>query len=82
MKIKELIEKLQEFDPEQFIACYSEDMGLRSDEGSIQIFELLEVSEVEAESNRLDGGNGKPWLKFGKTGNSTKFVLIEITSDI
>ena len=73
--------KLQQFDPEQSIACYSEDEGLRAGDGPIQIFEVLNVSEVEAESSRLDGGAGKPWLKFGKSGNSSKFALIEITSD-
>ena len=81
MKIKELIKKLQEFDPEKSIACYSEDEGLRSDDGPIQIFKVLNVSEVEAESTKLDAGSGKPWLKFGKSDNSAKFVLIEITSD-
>lgn len=82
MKIRELIQRLKEFDPEQSIACYSEDEGLRSDESPIQIFEILNVSKVEAESSRLDDDAGKPWLKFGKSGNSSKFVLIEITSDI
>jgi hypothetical protein len=81
MKIRELMKKLQEFEPEQSIACYCEDEGLKSDEGPIQIFEVLEVSEVEAESGRLDDGRGKPWLKFGKSEDSSKFVLIEITSD-
>ena len=81
MKIKELIKKLQQFDPEQYIVCYSEDEGLRSDEGPIQMFEVLNVSEVEAQSNRLGDGRGKPWLKFGKSENPSKFVLIEITSD-
>lgn len=82
MKIKVLIKKLQEFDPEKSIACYSEDEGLRSEEGPVQIFELLDISEVEAESSRLEDGMGKPWLKFGKSEHSSKFVLIEITSDI
>jgi hypothetical protein len=81
MKIKDLIEKLRQFDPEQAIACYSEDEGLKSDEDPIQIFELLDVSEVEAESSRLDDGVGKPWLKFSRSDNSSKFVLMEITSD-
>ncbi|KDE39784.1 hypothetical protein ADINL_1824 [Nitrincola lacisaponensis] len=81
MKIKELIEKLQQYDPEQPIACYSEDEGLRAGDSPAQIFEVLNVSEVEAESSRLDDGTGKPWLKFGKSENASKFVLIEITSD-
>ncbi|MGQ4878910.1 hypothetical protein ACOJCM_10115 [Billgrantia sp. LNSP4103-1] len=81
MKIKDLIEKLQQFDQDQSIVCYSENEGLRSDDGPIQIFELLNVSEVEAEASRLDDGVGNPWLKFGKSDNSSRFVLIEITSD-
>lgn len=82
MKIKELIKKLQEFDPEQSIACYSEDEGLKSKEGPIQIFEVLNISEVDAQSSRLNNGVGTPWLKFGKSNTSSKFVLIEITSDV
>ena len=82
MKIKELIAKLEKFDPEKSIACYSEDEGLRTDEGPIQIFEVQDISETEAESNRLDDGDGKPWLKFGKSDKSSEYVLIEITSDI
>ena len=82
MKVKELIEKLQKLDPEKFVSCYSEDDGLRTNEGPIQIFELQDVSEVEAESSRLNDGTGKPWLKFGKSENSSKFVLLEITSDV
>ena len=46
MKIKELINKLQQFDPEQSIACYSEDEGLKSTQGPIQIFVVLSVSVV------------------------------------
>ncbi len=82
MKIKDLITKLQQFDPEKSIACYCEDEGLRSEGGPIQIFELLDISETEAESNRRDDGIGKPSLKFGKSEHSSPFVLIEITSDV
>lgn len=81
MKIKDLIKKLQQYDPEQSISCYSEDDGLRSNGGPVQIFELLNISEVDAESGRLEDGSGRPWLKFGKSDHSSKFVLIEITSD-
>jgi len=82
MKVKELIEKLQKLDPEQYVTCYSEDEGLQTNEGPIQIFEVQAVTEVEAESGRLNDGAGKPWLKFGKSDNSSKFVVLEITSDI
>lgn len=81
MKIKELVKKLQAFDQEKHIACYCEDEGLKAEGEPIQIFEIYDVTEADAESRRLDDGHGKPWLKFGKSKNSTKFVLIEITSD-
>ncbi|MDL2197486.1 hypothetical protein QQF45_00250 [Halopseudomonas aestusnigri] len=81
MKIKDLIEKLKQFNPEQSVACYTEDEGLKHDGGPVQIFEILNISESEAESSRLNDGAGKPWLKFGKSDGSSKFVLIEITSD-
>ncbi|MEQ3634887.1 hypothetical protein [Alcanivorax sp.] len=81
MKIKDLIKKLQQFNPEQSVACYTEDEGLKHDGAPVQIFDILNISESEAESSRLNDGAGKPWLKFGKSDSSSKFVLIEITSD-
>ncbi|HHC6507148.1 TPA: hypothetical protein ACN32Z_004425 [Vibrio parahaemolyticus] len=82
MKVKELIEELQKLDPEQCVTCYSEDEGLKTNDGPVQIFKIQDVSEAETESSRLNEGSGKPWLKFGKSDNSSKFVLLEITSDI
>lgn len=81
MKIKELIKELQKFDPEKSIFGYCEDEELKVEGKPIQIFEVSGVSEVEAESSRIDGGHGKPWLKFGQSKDSSKFVLLEITSD-
>lgn len=45
MKIKDLIEKLQKFDPNKSVFCYCEDEGLTSDSGPIQALEIIEVSE-------------------------------------
>lgn len=83
MKIKDLIKKLEQFSPEQPVACYTEDEGLKHDGDPVQVFEILNISESEseAESSRLNDGAGKPWLKFGKSDSSSKFILIEITSD-
>jgi len=53
MKIKDLIEKLKQFNPEQSVACYTEDEGLKHDGGPVQIFEILNISESEAESRRV-----------------------------
>ena len=44
MKVKELIEKLQKLDPEKHVTCYSEDAGLQTDEGPIQLFEVQAVT--------------------------------------
>lgn len=81
MKIKDLIKELQKLDPEKPIYAYCEDEELKADGEPVQIFEVSGVSEVEAESSRLNDGLGKPWLKFGQSESSSKFVLLEITSD-
>lgn len=82
MKVKELIEKLQTLDSEQTIACYTNDEGLRDNTGPVQIFEIVNIQEIDAESSRLEEGQGKPQLKFGKSSCSSKYVLLELTSDV
>lgn len=82
MKIKELIEELQKLDPKESIYAYCEDEDLKVEGKDVQVFSISKVSEVEAESSRLDLGSGKPWLKFGKSADSSKFILLEITSDV
>lgn len=79
MKIKELVEELQKLDPEKSIYGYCEDEDLKVEGKDVQIFSISKVSEVEAEPSRPD--SGKPWLKFGRSESSEKFVLLEITSD-
>lgn len=82
MKVKKLIELLQQFDPNQVVNCYCEDSGLRSDKGPIQFFEINSISDVDGEVERLDDGDGKPWLRVGKTDRSAKFLLLDITLNI
>jgi hypothetical protein len=79
MKVRDLIDKLKSFDPDTDVVCYSEDEGLKSDEGPIQLFEIMAVSDTEAEKCRLD--SGRPWLKFEKSEISSKITLLEVTSD-
>ena len=80
MKVKELIEQLKNLNPESEVTIYCEDEGLKTEEDSVQVFEVIEVSETEAESDRLP--TGKPWLKFGKSQSSSKFSLVQVTSDV
>jgi len=78
MKVKDLIKKLESYDPDTDVICYSEDEGLKSDEGPIQLFEIMAVSDTDAEKTRL--GSGRPWLKFEKSELSSKITLLEVSS--
>jgi hypothetical protein len=82
MKIKELIEELQKLDPDKSIYGYCEDEELKAEGKDVQLFSISKVSEVEAESSTHVLDSGKPCLKFGKSADSSKFILLEITSDV
>jgi len=79
MKVKELIEKLRVFDPDQDVICYCEDEGVTTSRHGFLLFDINSVDIQEAEKTRCE--NGVPSLKFGKTEHSVAQVLIEITSD-
>jgi hypothetical protein len=79
MKVKELLEKLRAFDPEQDVICYCEDEGVLTPGKGFQLFEIASVELKEAEKTRSK--DGVTSLKFGKTERSVAHVLIEITSD-
>lgn len=79
MKVKDLVAKLKTFDPEQDVLCYCEDEeGLPEGHG-FRLFDINGVDVTEAEKVRLD--DGTPYLKLGKTPQSRRQVLIDITSD-
>jgi hypothetical protein len=75
MKVKELIEKLEQQDPEIEILCYSEDF---LQEERLIFYDIKLVSTQEAEMSRVDG---RPYIYFTRTENSERFALIEITAD-
>lgn len=79
MKVKELLEKLRGFDPDQDVICYCEDEGVVTPGQGFQLFEIASVDLTEAEKTRSK--NGVPSLKFGKTERSVDHLLIKITSD-
>ena len=73
MKVKDLISQLKKFDPELDLICYQDtDLGF-------EIYEINSVSENEGEKTRLP--DQTPSIKFGKSSVSTKFALLDITSD-
>lgn len=74
MKIKDLLEKLAKYDSNLEIILYSETPT------SIVPFEVISISEGDAERKRLD--SGKPSINFGNSPTASKFVFIEISDDI
>ena len=79
MKVRELLEKLSDFDPEQDLICYCEDRGVTAPGHVFRLFDISSVDLREAEKTKCE--DGVPSLKFGKTEHSVSNALIEITSD-
>ena len=79
MKVRELIEKLKQQDPELEILCYSEDTNLLPPKHGFRLFHIENVTNAEGEKVRVD--DQIPYLKFGKSSISQKLAIIEITSD-
>jgi len=79
MKLKELLSKLETFDPEVDVLCYSEDADLLPKNHGFRIFDIIALASKDAEKSRT--GDGIPSLKLGKSGHSSTHVLIELTSD-
>lgn len=77
MKVKELITKLQEVDPEIDVLCYTEDDALLTLERRFMIFEIESTKVGKAERVR-DENTQIPSLKIGEGPN--QFIL-EVTSD-
>ncbi|MDP3048067.1 MAG: hypothetical protein Q8N12_01395 [Thermodesulfovibrionales bacterium] len=79
MKVKELLEQLNQFDKDLDILCYSEDGNLLAPGHSFRLLDIHGVSIVEGEKRR--GDDIIPSLKIGKTPHSQKHVVIEVTAD-
>jgi len=79
MKVKDLISKLDTFNPEYDIFCYCEDENLLPDNHGFMLFDIDDVEQTEAEKTRIE--DGTPYLKLGKSQSSVPHILIQITSD-
>lgn len=78
MKIKDLLNELSKLDPDLELILLTEDEGLIQKGSLFKLFELLSVSDSEAEMCRLEDGD--PSLRFCKTKLSKKLAIMEITS--
>ncbi|MHB8066989.1 MAG: hypothetical protein ACYDIC_03705 [Desulfobaccales bacterium] len=79
MNVRELQKHLSKLDPELDVFCYSEDERLSVEGRGFILFDVSDVSTVEAERLRLD--DGTPYLKFGKGPSSAVIAILEVTSD-
>lgn len=79
MKVKDLLLKLNAFEPEQDVLCYSEDEGILPPKHGFRLFDIDHVDLTEAEKTRCE--DGIPSLRIGKSECSTPHVLIAITLD-
>ncbi|MEI2556450.1 hypothetical protein [Acinetobacter pittii] len=80
MKVKELIEKLQEFDPELKVLIANEEEEIIGKNKLVQFFDIHNISPFNAETRRNENGE----IDFKFTGMATKtsqeFISIDVTS--
>jgi hypothetical protein len=79
MKVRELIEKLQKFDPELRVMGFSEDESITPGPTPVPIFEIIAVDTFEADTHRDDDGFVRFHFEHSET--SRKFLGIEMTLD-
>ena len=79
MKVKELLEQLNQFDKDLEILCNSEDANLLAPGHSFRLLDIHGISMIEGEKSR--GDDNIPSLKICKTPHSQKHVVIEVTAD-
>ncbi len=79
MTVKELIEKLGQFDPGLEVICSTEDEELLPGNHGLRLLDIEHLSVVEAEKRR--GDDGVPSFKLRCSDLSQKHVVINVTSD-
>ena len=78
MKVKELLKKLKQLDPEMDVLCSSDDSDIQNPNHFFRLFDIKSIDVTEAEKCR--GEDEIPSFKLGKSSSSTKHAIIEITS--
>lgn len=79
MKVKDLVARLGELDEDVEVVCYTEDEGILAPGQVFRLLDILGVNESEAEKRRTE--DGTPTLKLGRSPNSQKLALIDVTGD-
>lgn len=79
MKVKDLIEKLQKFDPELPVFASTEDEELIKENVLFKILSIDNVTIVEGEPIR-EPETYKPSFKLGPSESSRKYVFIDVVA--
>lgn len=77
MKVKELIEKLNKFDQESQVLCYTEDDQVLDEGHLFKLFDIDNIDISEGETERDE--DRRPTIRWGKTSHSRKFTTLHIT---
>lgn len=80
MKIREIISKLKEFDPETEVICYREreDETITNNRNECEAFDIIHIEKIKAEKMRLP--NQSLNLKFGISELAKDIVILDISN--
>lgn len=79
MKVKDLILKLNQCDPDLEVLCYNEEDEVLQQEG--HMFRLLDIIDFSINNGEFERGeDGIVSIKFNDSKNSRKVVLLDVTT--
>ncbi len=76
MKVIDLIKKLQSFDPNLEVICYTEEEELLPKNHILRLMNIEDIQVTEAQKVR--GDDGLPSIKLGQSNLSEKIVFINV----
>lgn len=79
MKVKDLLDKLSQLDPELKLVLSTEDEEIVASDELFKLFDIENVSVMDAEPVRSK--DRKPTLSIGKSDQSEPIAIIKIVSD-
>lgn len=79
MKVKQVLEQLQQLAPELEILCYTEDNNLLPKNHGLRLLDITDISILDGERTR--GEDQIPSVKIGKSASSERIAIIEVTAD-
>lgn len=80
MKVKDLIDKLESFDPDIEVMFISEQEDIVPENYLVRVMELLEIKKSKAHVSRDNNGIVSP--AFGESKDSREWLFFQLTSDI